>query len=376
MEKKKEKGTNLEKAKGLRNYRRLTISLIVILLFLSIWNTMMNNLDWTFKDIITETLCLIIIAICGMYGNINNNFSLFHIRKLKMTKERLTSVLIGLFFPLIFILYVMVTNSYFMDYIKNISLHNFITLLVFALPVVIIIALIIYIGYIVIEPKEKKQKDLLYSEEVEKSLDKYKKSTLNLLITTSLVSMWIKVGLNFNWTINDITTEIVLLLIIIVMKIIGNTYNKLPWNYCEKEGLGKYFYITLAIPYILVLLYFVINQNFRDTMILIGYRGIVSIMVYILPILLVASLAIYYSSKITNKSIMKETSRNKKKRKENILISLSITIISIILLFIYILTNIIETLTLELLLQIIVFIIPVGVILYLVMYYSIKDINK
>ena len=72
-------------------------------------------------------------------------------------------------------------------------------------------------------------------DEIEMKLDSYKKTTLNLLTTTSLISIWIKIGFNQNWIIENINTEIILLIIIAVMKIVGNVDNKLAWNYCENK---------------------------------------------------------------------------------------------------------------------------------------------
>ena len=123
---------------------------------------MINNIDWKFSDIAMEMISLIIIAIVGMFSNVYNGFTLFHFRRLRMTHERLVSVLIGLFFPLVFILYIMVTNNNFMKYIGSISLHNFITLATLACPVVILISLVIYIGYINLEPRCKRKKEPRY----------------------------------------------------------------------------------------------------------------------------------------------------------------------------------------------------------------------
>ena len=59
-----------KKTIGLQKYRRMTLNLIVILLFLSIWTTMINNIDWKFSDIAMEMISLIIIAIVGMFSNV------------------------------------------------------------------------------------------------------------------------------------------------------------------------------------------------------------------------------------------------------------------------------------------------------------------
>ena len=64
---KREQGID-KKTIGLQKYRRMTLNLIVILLFLSIWTTMINNIDWKFSDIAMEMISLIIIAIVGMFS--------------------------------------------------------------------------------------------------------------------------------------------------------------------------------------------------------------------------------------------------------------------------------------------------------------------
>ena len=372
---KREQGID-KKTIGLQKYRRKTLNLIVILLFLSIWTTMINNIDWKFSDIAMEMISLIIIAIVGMFSNVDNGFPLFHFRRLRMTHERLVSVLIGLFFPLVFILYIMVTNNNFMKYIGSISLHNFITLATLACPVVILISLVIYIGYIILEPRSKRKKEPRYKDEIEMKLDSYKKTTLNLLTTTSLISIWIKIGFNQNWIIENINTEIILLIIIAVMKIVGNVDNKLAWNYCENKKLDKQFYFTLSIPYILVFLFFLVSTNFRDKVLLIGFKGLISILVCIFPIILLVALLLYFASKTSNKKFLKEAGKSLEKREENIIITLSITLISLVILFIYIINFVIEVLTMQILSQIIILLIPLGVIIYLVLYYSLIDINK
>ena len=207
-------------------------------------------------------------------------------------------------------------------------------------------------------------------------LDSYKKTTLNLLTTTSLISIWIKIGFNQNWIIENINTEIILLIIIAVMKIVGNVDNKLAWNYCENKKLDKQFYFTLSIPYILVFLFFLVSTNFRDKVLLIGFKGLISILVCIFPIILLVALLLYFASKTSNKNFLKEAGKSLEKREENIIITLSITLISLIILFIYIINFVIEVLTMQILSQIILLLIPLGVIIYLVLYYSLIDINK
>ena len=147
-------------------------------------------------------------------------------------------------------------------------------------------------------------------------------------------------------------------------------------NYCENKKLDKQFYFTLSIPYILVFLFFLVSTNFRDKVLLIGFKGLISILVCIFPIILLVALLLYFASKTSNKNFLKEAGKSLEKREENIIITLSITLISLVILFIYIINFVIEVLTIQILSQIILLLIPLGVIIYLVLYYSLIDINK
>ena len=376
------KGLGLEKQKVFRYYRRITISLIFFILCLSIWTTMLNNVDWTFSDILFELISLVVITISGMFGNVVNNFSLFHLRTIKMTPERLKSVLIGLFFPLVFILYIMITHDSFMQYVRNISLHNFITLLVYSLPVAIIISLIIYLSYVLVGPKYKRCKVPEYEEKIEASLDNYKYLSINVVTVVTFISMWIKVSLNKNWRLDSITTEIVVLLVVFVMKVIANSKNKLKWYHSEKIKINKYFVLALFIPYCSVLISALLSSSFRTRISVLGVNNVISLLVFLLPLFIVIDIALFYILKLLarisddNKKVKKIPTKKQQIRNENIIISFSLTVISILLLFIYILTNILTFLNMELLLQLFTVLIPLGVIIYLVFYYSIININK
>jgi len=140
---KKVKELSEKQIKLFRYYRLFTIWLISLVLALSIWTIMINNINWTFSDVAYPLLALMIVVISGMYANANNNFPLLHIRGIRITKERLTSILIGLFFPIVFLIYIMVNDESFMDYVNNITLHNFITLCVYGIPVFLFITMII-----------------------------------------------------------------------------------------------------------------------------------------------------------------------------------------------------------------------------------------
>ena len=378
----KKKGISLEQEKKFRYYRRITVSIVFFILCLSIWTIMMNDINWSFNDILFQTISLIVIIICGMFGNVVNNFSLFHLRSIKMTKQRLSSVLIGLFFPLVFVIYVMVTNDTFMDYIRNISLHNFITLGVYSLPIVILISFIIYLGYVISSPKYKRKKIPEYEEKTEISLDSYKSLGINVVTTFSLISIWIKIALNINWNFDSITTEFVVLLIMLVMKVIANGKNKLPWYYSDKITINKYKVLPVFIPYVLVLLLAVVSSSFRLKLSLIGYKKVTSMLIFLLPLFIVCYFILVYILKLLskvcseNKKEVRVITKKQYVRNENIIISFSLTVIFILLLFIYILTNILTYLNVEILLQLFTVLIPLGVVIYLVFYYSIININK
>ena len=379
----------MEKLKGLtekqnklfRYYRHVTIWILSFSLGLSIWAIMINNLEWTLNDILYPVLSLIVIILAGMFANANNNFSLFHLRGIRITKERLISILMGLFFPVVFLIYIMVTDDSFMDYVSNISLHNFITLSVYSIPVFLFITLVMYFGYLVVAPKTKRKNVPQYKEEIEISLDEHKKMAINIVLLLTGISLWVKVGLNDSWSIYKILVELIVLAVIFVIRIVANKDNKLPWNYNESKLLNSYFFLIVLTPYILVLLYFIISKNFRLIAMSLGYKTIVSILVYLLPAFILCALAILVLIDAREKSkenSKKEIRITKKmaKRNENILLALILTAIFVLLFFIYVVTRILETLTLEILLQIWTILIPLSVIIYIVIYYSIKDINR
>lgn len=375
---KKVKELSEKQIKLFRYYRLFTIWLISLVLALSIWTIMINNINWTFSDVAYPLLALMIVVISGMYANANNNFPLLHIRGIRITKERLTSILIGLFFPIVFLIYIMVNDESFMDYVNNITLHNFITLCVYGIPVFLFITMIIYFGYLVVSPKTKRKSVPQYKEETELSLDFHKKTAINIVLLFSFISLWTKLALSDTWGLSNIFVELIVIFVIFAIRIIANRDNKLPWNYRQGKALDKVFFISLLIPYILIAIYYLISSDFRLIVSTLEVKTLISTLVYLLPLFVLGALTTQTLVKCQKKAQKDGIKITKKiaKRNENILLSIVITAIFILLLFIYIITKILTDIDLEILLQIWTILIPLSVIIYIVIYYSVKDINK
>lgn len=370
-----------KKEVSFRKYRRFTLNIIFLILCISIWSTMMTDLNWRFKDISFECISLIVIIICGMFSNIENKFSLFHLRSIKITKERLVSILIGILFPVSFIIYFMISDSEFMNYISNISLHDFTTLMVLLVPIMIIISLILYFSYILLETKHTRVRIGEYALKTEKSLDNYKIISLTFVGLISLVSIWLKLSFNYNWMLLNIKTEVVVLIVLVIMKIISNLKNKLPWNYSNKLHLGIYFYLCLIVPYLVFGLACLISSSLRENIMIIGFKKTVSLIVSYSPLIFLVAVVVTCFSNIvtklnnhTKKNLVKQMDKTIKH--ENIVISIALSLFAIMLIFIYIITAVLTSLDVGLLAKLLFMLMPVGVVLYLVIYYSIVTINK
>lgn len=370
-----------KKEVSFRKYRRFTLNIIFLILCISIWSTMMTDLNWRFKDISFECISLIVIIICGMFSNIENKFSLFHLRSIKITKERLVSILIGILFPVSFIIYFMISDSEFMNYISNISLHDFTTLMVLLVPIMIIISLILYFSYILLETKHTRVRIGEYTLKTEKSLDNYKMISLTFVGLISLVSIWLKLSFNYNWMLLNIKTEVVVLIVLVIMKIISNLKNKLPWNYSNKLHLGIYFYLCLIVPYLVFGLACLISSSLRENIMIIGFKKTVSLIVSYSPLVFLVAVVVTCFSNIvtklnnhTKKNLVKQMDKTIKH--ENIVISIALSLFAIMLIFIYIITAVLTSLDVGLLAKLLFMLMPVGVVLYLVIYYSIVTINK
>ena len=367
--------------KSFRVYRRTSLNFVFLALCISLWSTMMTKISWGFKDIAFECVSLLIIVICGMFGNVNNRFPLFHVRKVKITKERLISILIGIFLPISFIIYFMVSDNEFYKYLHGISLHDFITLFVLLIPIVIVVTLIIYFSYKLIEPKYIKEKSSEYVEKTEKSLNEYKMVALTFVCLAAITSIWIKLSFNYNWILNDIKTEVIVLIILVMMKVISNLKNKLPWNYSERLGYSKYLYICLIVPYLIFGVACLISSSLRERIMIIGIPKTISLIDLYSPIIGLMAVVVSCFNRIFGK-LTEHSKKHKSEqtniamRKDNIIASLALTLLSIMLVFIYIIVGVLDTLDAGLIFTSVLMLIPVGVIIYLVIYYSMITINK
>lgn len=367
--------------KSMRGYRRLSLSFVFVALCISIWSTMMTSISWSFKDIAFELISLLIIIVCGMFANVNNRFSLFHIRGIRITKERLISILIGIFLPVSFLIYFMISDNEFMKYLKDISLHDFITLSVLLMPLMMVITLIVYFSYKVIEPKYIRERNNEYIEKTEKSLNEYKMIALTFVSLTAITSIWIKIAFNYNWELNNIKTEVILLIIIILMKIISNLKNKLPWYYSERLGYSKYLYICLIIPYLVFGLACLISSSLREKIMLIGIPKTISLIALYSPIVGLMAVVVSCFNRIFGK-LTNHTKKygkdqiNIEMKRDNIITSLALTLLSVMLVFIYIVIAVLDSMEVGLIFITLLMLIPVGIIIYLVIYYSMITINK
>ena len=384
----KTKGVSKTKKNSLRFYKEKTLYLLTFILCISLWVTMVNNTKWTFNDILYELVCLVVIVICSMYSNLSNGFSIFHLRIFRMTRERLTSLLIGLAFPISYIIFKAVQDSVIESFIRSISFHNFLSLFMYFIPFVLFVAVLIYYSYVILEPKRSKKRQYeQYSEEIESSIARYNSMSLNMILIISLFSIWFKLAFNLSWSFDNISTEIIVFLIFVFMKVLGNTRNGLDWYHAEKFKFNKYFILTFLVPYIVMLFLFIVNKSFRIKLEFLGIKYVVSYLMYLLPLFIICSAVIsYIVSELSNvdfgfsksdiKQDKKVLSREKALRKENILFAITLTIIFIQLSWIYILTSIVTYLTVELLLQMFMLFIPLAIIFYIVFYYSLKEINR
>ena len=372
---------NEQTEKSFRVYRRFTLNFVFIAICISIWSTMMTQLTWSFKDIIFEVIALLVIIVCGMFGNVKNRFSLFHIRSIRITRERLISILLGISLPISFIIYFMVSDSKFMDYIKTITLHDFITLSVLLIPLMIVIALIIYFSYVVLELKYSREKLGEYAEKTEKSLDEHKMVCLTFVCLIAIASIWVKLSYNYDWQFNDIKTEVIILIILMLMKIISNVKNKLPWNYSSRLGYSKYIYIFLCVPYLIFGLFCIFSPSLRNKIMDIGIPKTVSLIALYSPLIGLTAVIVSCLNRIIDKLTTHSKNNRVKQtdkiiKKENIVISLILSLLSVMLIFIYIITSVLTSVDMNLLIKTICMLIPVGILMYTAIYYSVITINK
>lgn len=371
-----------EQIQGLRSYRRSSVLCLSFIILLSLWLKITFNTEWHFNDIIVDVISLFIIMFMGILANIKNDFPIFNNRSFIFTKDFLYSIVSFLSLLFFFIIYKNITEPDFISYLASLSFHDLTTILITLFPVFIFIIYLIYIGLKIIDKdKIKKKKELItYSEKIEKSLDSYKNTTINIIFIIMLLSIWIKVGFLITDVIPNIAMELSSIITIITMIVVGNIDNKLKPLYNKHIYLDKYFIYSLLLPYFLIILYAIFSKDFRILVGMAGFVQVTSLLVSMMPLFLVASLLFYFglqSSSVRKKKeekIVKSIVVNKVKT--NTLIALTLTLIIISMLFYYSFSVIIKNYSLENILQVIILFIPLSVIIYLIIYSCIREINK
>lgn len=371
-----------EQIQGLRSYRRASVLCLSFIILLSLWLKITFNTEWHFNDIIVDVISLFIIMFMGILANIKNDFPIFNNRSFIFTKDFLYSIVSFLSLLFFFIIYKNITEPDFISYLASLSFHDLTTILITLFPVFIFIIYLIYIGLKIIDKdKIKKKKELItYSEKIERSLDSYKNTTINIIFIIMLLSIWIKVGFLITDVIPNIAMELSSIITIITMIVVGNIDNKLKPLYNKHIYLDKYFIYSLLLPYFLIILYAIFSKDFRILVGMAGFVQVTSLLVSMMPLFLIASLLFYFglqSSSVRKKKeekIVKSIVVNKVKT--NTLIALTLTLIIISMLFYYSFSVIIKNYNLENILQVIILFIPLSVIIYLIIYSCIREINK
>ena len=193
-----------------------------------------------------------------------------------------------------------------------------------------------------------------------------------------LLSLWAKIGLNSAFNITGCLTELLSVFAVLTLFIVGNIDNKLEPFHNFHFKIDKYFFISLLLPYCLLIIYAIFNSDFRLAVSVIDIRSLISLLVYVSPLFLVASLTFYIGSR--KGDILKIDKRRifakKNKAKFNSFLAIVITIIIVIGFLYYALRRILITYTLENILQILLVFLPLALIIYLVILDGLTEINK
>ncbi len=380
---KKEKKFDISKEQvaGLRSYRRSTVITLGVITLLSLWMKISLNPRWHFNDVLVEGISLFVLILMAILANIKNEFPIFQFRKLKITKDIAYSIVLFFGVLFLFILYKNIVDPGFIDYLAGLSFHDLVTILVFLLPIFILITGLLYLGIGIFDNKKNKEEKFpVYKESIENSLDKYKSITIRLIFAITYLSIWMKVGFLTTNFIPNVTFELCAIFTIIVMAIVGNIDNKVRALYSRYMYMDRYFIYSILLPYILILLYTFFSKDFRKILILAGFSGVISVLVSMSPIFFLSSLLFYKGLRTTSK-VEKKTNGIKKgftknKIRQNALISLLTSLTIGFLLFYYSLSTIVDSYNIEVVLQMIIVFIPLSVVIYLIIYSCMSEINK
>lgn len=365
--------------KGLIESKRKIIRLITIITLISIWIKVGLNTNWHFSDITLESIVLFILLLMGILSNVRNDFPIFNSRKYKITEEFSYSVTLFFSILFIFIVYKNIVEPDFVSYIAGLSFHDLCTLLVFLLPVALLIIEIINLSFKIIGKKTKIKNEIkIYDEETERVLNRYKVLTIKTILIVILLSIWIKVGLNNSFDYIDILYELVTLLMVVFKFMISNIKNKLPVLYSFNFKIDIYFIGSLLLPYLLIFIYALVNVDFRFLLLSLDTKYLISFIVYIAPIFLIPSVLFYVGLKYPNivknfKNVLKE---KENKLKYNAIITLLITIVIIGLFALYLFIGLGNEYSTENIFQLIIILLPLSIVIFLIIFSGIKEINK
>ncbi len=371
----KDKGISKSQLYGLRSYRAATFKVLTILFLVSIWFKVGLNPCWHFNDIVLEVVSLFILFVCGITANAKNNFPIFKMRNFEFTKEftySITSFFVLLF---VFILYKNIVSPEFISYLAELSFHDICSLLVFFFPVSCLLIYLIYLSYKITYKTKREKVFEKYDDKTERSLNRYKVFAIKSIFLLMYISLWIKLGLFGDFKDYDLFIEIYSIITIILMFIVGNKDNKLPALHNFHFKIDRYFFYSVLLPYVLVLLYYIFSSNFRGMIAVLDFRKIISLFVFMSPLFFISSLIFYIGCRYPN--FISKSVKNDKNRKIrfNAIVSFLISFIVIVLSFLFAISTV-HMESAETVLQLLIVFIPLFVIIYLVIFNSLNEINK
>ena len=244
MEKPKKVKLSKKQLLSLRKYRRKTINILSIITLISLWFKIGLNINWHLNDSITEIITLFILIIMGIVANLKNDFPIFQFRNFELTKEFTYSIITFFSVLFLFMIYKNVVDPNFITDLANLSFHDFFSILVFLLPIFICIIYLIYFSFKVIDRKRLKnhKREILYSSNIESSINSYKSLTIKAIFLLMCISIWVKIGFDQEFTFYMIGTELLSLIAIIFFWILGNLNNQLKAFYNCRFKIDRYFF--------------------------------------------------------------------------------------------------------------------------------------
>lgn len=380
MTKEKKKKLTKQQLLGIGKYRRITITILSIMILISIWFKIGLNINWHLNYSITEILTLFILIVMGIIANIKNDFPIFHFRNFELTKEFTYSIITFFSILLLFIIYKNIVDPQFITDLANLSFHDLFSILVLLLPILILMIYLIYFSFKIIDSKKIKQtkKEIIYSNTIENSITYYKSLTIKSIFLLMSISLWVKVGFKPDFVFYTISTELFSIILIILLWIFGNLDNKLEALYNCHIKIDRYLFYSFLLPYLLIIIYSIISSDFRIVIGKLELKEIISLLVYMSPLFFIASTIFYIGCRQPYKlnEAKEKIKLRQNKETKNVIIALIITLTLTLTLFIYCFTKVVSNYNLENILQAIIIFIPLAVVIYIIIYTEIKQINK